>query len=97
MQPVEDEIGRWADENRMYITPELEQKLRAASYFPWDDPDTIPADVWQNRHNIGHYELMRMQELYAMYVDITIPSTELQAEPMLDDQNMNRRILSGIG
>lgn len=67
---AEDELGRWADEHRVYITPELEQKLRSASYSPWYDPDEIPADVWQRQHGIGHYELRRLRELYARCVDI---------------------------
>lgn len=63
-----NELGRWAAENRSYIPIELELKLRAASYLPWYNPDEIPANVWRDRYGIGHFELRTLQELYARYV-----------------------------
>lgn len=62
---TDDEVGRWAAENRSLIPFELEQKLRAASYLPWYNPDEIPADVWENRHGIGYFELKKLRDLYA--------------------------------
>ena len=38
-----DTVGQYAAANRKYISPELERKLRAASYSPLDNPDDISA------------------------------------------------------
>jgi hypothetical protein len=43
----------------------LEERLRAAQYLPSDDPDGIPPDVWQDNHGVSHFELKRLEEIYA--------------------------------
>jgi hypothetical protein len=68
LPPVEeqdDELGRWAAENRSSVPYELEQKLRAAQYLPSDNPEEISPDVWRDAHGVGHFELKRLQEIYA--------------------------------
>jgi hypothetical protein len=61
----DDELGRWAAENRSLVPYELEQRLRAAQYLPSDDPDEIAESVWQSVHHIGHFEVKRLREIYA--------------------------------
>jgi hypothetical protein len=64
IQP-DDELGRWAAENRYLVPDKLEKKLRAAQYLPSDNPNEISPDVWRDTHGVGHFELKRLQELYA--------------------------------
>jgi hypothetical protein len=61
----DDELGRWAVENRSSVPYELEQSLRAARYLPSDNPDVISPDVWRDTYGVGHFELKRLQEIYA--------------------------------
>jgi hypothetical protein len=65
MVQQDDELGRWAAENRSLVPDELEKKLRAARYLPSDNPDEISPDVWRETHGVGHFELKRLQEIYA--------------------------------
>jgi hypothetical protein len=61
----DDELGRWAAENRSLVPDELEKKLRVAQYLPSDNPNEISPDVWRDTHGVGYFELKRLQELYA--------------------------------
>lgn len=63
----DDELGLWANQNRGMVSPDLEQRLRDAHYFPTDNPDHIPAQEWRDQHGVGYFELKRLQELYARY------------------------------
>lgn len=67
---LEDELGRWAEKNRPYIPHELERKLRIAHYLPSDNPDLLPANVWNDDYGVGNFELKRLQGLYARYVAV---------------------------
>jgi hypothetical protein len=60
-----DALGEYAAANRSFISPELEKKLRDASYFPLDDPDLIPPVTWERRYGVNERELGMLRELYA--------------------------------
>jgi len=61
-----DALGQYAAANRSFISPELEQKLRDAGYFPFDDPDLTPSATWERRYGVHEHELGKLRELYAM-------------------------------
>jgi len=60
-----DTLGMFAAANRQYISPELEQKLRLADYIAYDNPDIIPASMWERRYGVSADELGRLREVYA--------------------------------
>lgn len=59
-----DPLSQFCAENRDLITSTLEEKLRAARYFPRDDPDEIPADYWRNTYGVDFFDLKRLKEAY---------------------------------
>ena len=67
LQHESDALGHYAAANRKYISPELERKLRAASYGPMDNPDDISAAVWAERYGVGQFELKRLREAYRLH------------------------------
>ncbi|CAG7846606.1 SubName: Full=Uncharacterized protein {ECO:0000313/EMBL:CCA69851.1} [Serendipita indica DSM 11827] len=62
-EQVNDIIGQYAQANRVLISPSLEDKLRAASYLPMDNPDEMPLSEWQ-AYGVQTFELRRLQEAY---------------------------------
>ena len=62
----ENDLSRYASQNRHLISPDLEYKLRKAHYMPEDDPDEISVEEWRSEYGVGYFELKRLRQLHKL-------------------------------
>jgi hypothetical protein len=68
---IDDPIGQYAAIYRNKISRQLEEKLRAASFMPYHDPNSIPGEAWREL-NVGPFELERLKEIFGGYVWLAV-------------------------
>lgn len=64
MPPTGPNLEDWAEGQRTLVSSELEAKLRRACYQPLDNPDRLPAALWQSSFGVGGFELQILRQLY---------------------------------